>query len=323
MKQTIIQSAAATEMYHHNLDITDKAAASYIWENRDSILFDELIISWNAMRPQYGGFTLSVSIKKGEWSPWFSYAYWGSKGQWGGDVSSVDHSIEIKQDIISITNGEKASGFRVRIEAAEDAVLDEFYSLHACASKIDEFNPHDIIIAGPSIDLKVPLVSQMALQHLRKRDMCSPTSTSAAISYLLKKNRLDPISFALHSHDDMYDIFGNWVLNIAHASSVLGKGWRCWVQRLQGFNKLYKHLQEGTPVVVSIKGELPGSPLPYNYGHLVVVKGYRATDNHVLCMDPAYPDDEATNVSYKLNDFVDAWSRRKFIAYVFKSGQLG
>lgn len=317
-----IQNAVATEVYHHSLEIKDKSATDYIWENTEVIPFDELIVSWNAMRPQYGAFVISVSIKKEEWTPWFSYAYWGSSTQWGGDTRSEAHSVEIEQDILSILKGGKATGFRVRVEAVEGASLDEFYALHACASRIHELTSSEVIMTGPSIDLKVPLVSQMALQHVRKRDMCSPTSTSAAISYLLKKNRLDPVAFALHSHDDMHDIFGNWVLNTAHAASVMGKDWNCWVQRLKGFNGIYRKLQEGTPVVVSVRGPLTGSAVPNTSGHLMVVKGYRAADNHVLCMDPGFPDDKSTEVSYKLTEFLEAWSRRRYVAYVFKQNCL-
>lgn len=317
-QQAICIESSATQIYHHPVNPVDDGTIDYEWVCHETIPFNELIISWNAMRPQYGGFEIFVSVKTRAWSPWFPYAYWGSNGQWGGDVTAADGFFEIKQDILRFINSDKATGFQIRVKAVEGANLDEFYTLHACATRLEDLSIKKEFVSGPSIDLKVPLVSQMALPHVRKRDMCSPTSTSSAISYLLKMNRLDPIAFALHAHDDIFDIFGNWVLNTAHAAAVMGKRWNCWVQRLQGFGDIYKQLREGTPVVVSLKGELPGGPQPYNQGHLVVVKGYRVHDSHVLCMDPAFPDDSLTNVGYKLNDFLDAWSRRQYLAYVFK-----
>ena len=156
-------------------------------EDSHANLFDELIISWNAMRPQYGGFSINVSIKLGSWTPWFPYAYWGDKGQWGGDISSRENFLEIKHDILNVTEGEKASGFKIQARAVDGANLDDFYSLHVCATSIKDLREKKEFISGPSIDLKVPLVSQMTLPHARKRDMCSPASLSAASSYLLKK----------------------------------------------------------------------------------------------------------------------------------------
>ena len=114
------------------------------------------------------------------------------------------------------------------------------------------------------------------------------------------------------------DIFGNWVLNTAQASSVLGNKWQCWVERLAGFGDIYDRLKNNLPVVVSVKGPLPGARFPYTNGHLIAVKGYNPKTEQVLCMDPAFQADEATAVAYNLSDFMDAWSRRRRIAYVFE-----
>lgn len=313
-----LETALSTLTYHHVLSNVESDAASYIWEQPDVISFDELIISWNMQRPQLGEFLIHISVKIGEmWSPWSLYATWGSEGQKGGNVDPVRFPLRIKQDILEMVDGQKATGFRVRIEAKKGANLEKCYSIHVCASSIADISAKKTTV-NSSINLKIPLISQMKLTHPRHQDMCSAASTTSVVSYLLNKNRIDPVFFALQARDEAFDFFGNWVLNTACASALLGKKWQCWVQRLTGFDEIYTRLKADIPVILSIKGPLPGSALPYNQGHLLVVKGYNHKDKKVLCMDPAFPENEKTDVSYDLKDFIEAWSRRQCIAYLFK-----
>lgn len=76
-------------------------------------------------------------------------------------------------------------------------------------------------------------------------------------------------------------------------------------------------MKQGTPVIVSVRGPLTGSARPYAKGHLLVVIGYDSLNQKVICMDPAFPKDSETHVSYGLSDFVQAWNRRGNVAYVF------
>ena len=102
---------------------------------------------------------------------------------------------------------------------------------------------------------------------------------------------------------------------------MLGSEWNCWVERLSGFDDIYKRLQQGTPVIVSVRGPLPGGALPYAKGHLMTVIGYDTENKKVNCIDSAFPTDGETNVFYELSDFVQAWSRRGKVAYVFSKNQ--
>jgi hypothetical protein len=108
-------------------------------------------------------------------------------------------------------------------------------------------------------------------------------------------------------------------LNVAEASHHLGNQWMCWVERLNGFQDIYDRLIQNTPVIVSVRGPLPGSAQPYAKGHLLVVKGYDPSEKKVLCMDPAFPDEKSTLISYDLEDFITAWQRRGKIAYLFSA----
>lgn len=318
-RDNTIVDTVPSRTYHHELDIPANSLPVYDWEVDETIPFDELIISWNALRPLYGEYRIDVALRvEGAWSPFLHYASWGGQGQSGGDCRSDEFHLKIYQDIIALSEGLLASGFRIRLTLAGGAGIEDFYSLQACATRIEGMQSVSRFEAANPVDLHVPLISQFSLPHARRGDMCSPSSTSSVVSYLKGINRIDPVAFAIYSRDEAFDIFGNWVLNTAQASSVLGSGWRCWVERLAGFGDIYNRLKQNIPVVVSVKGSLPGSRFPYTNGHLIVVKGYNPETERVLCMDPAFQADEDTAVEYSLSDFMDAWSRRRRIAYLFE-----
>lgn len=306
-----------TAIYHCNLPQGKPEANAYFWEKDNAIPFDELLVSWNALRPETGAFRVSVRVKTSQWSPWFQYALWGSGRQRGGGVSPICPFLQVKDDMIEVIRREQATGFAVCIEAIDGACLDEAYSLHACTTNLSEFSPEKAFSVPESIELDIPRISQMTLSHPRHRHLCSPASTSAAVSYLLKC-RVDPLSFASLAYDEASDIFGNWALNTAQAFALLGKEWRCWSQRLNGFADVYARLRLGLPVIVSVRSPLPGSAEPYLQGHLVAVKGYCSKEQSVLCMDPAFSSEGSTDACYHISDFVQAWSRRNYIAYVFE-----
>ncbi len=158
----------------------------------------------------------------------------------------------------------------------------------------------------------------MALPHPRHRDLCSPTATTAAINFLLKKRAVDPLAFAKEVHDSGFDIYGNWVLNMAAAYEALRGNYQTLVARLPDFCTVYAQLVKGLPVVVSIKGTLPRAQIAYPYGHLILIIGYEGNKKEVLCMDPAFNSDPETLVSYPIEPFLEAWGARRNLAYLFK-----
>lgn len=298
--------------------------------------FDELILTWNGKRPTSGNYFFYIRLKTDVWLPYLLYACWGADGQ---------SSFSEGQDIVRVS-GQKATGFEVEVRASGGAPLEDLRSLHVYVNQENPQNQASILSdarlglidlggshSGPSeelpnspnqpprsiesILLDVPGLSQRTLSHPRAKDLCSPTSTSVVVRYLAK-HYVDALEFAGHSWDGGFDIFGNWVFNVAHASSLLGPSWNCWVQRLQNFDDIYTRLQKKTPVIVSVRGPLQGSALPYSQGHLMVVIGFDAVNERVLCMDPAFPTNKETLTSYPLQDFIDAWSRRGFISYIFE-----
>jgi hypothetical protein len=291
------------------------------WKEENLPEFDELMISWNADRPALGRYHFYVSVKADKWSPWLLYATWGNNGQTGFLSTTQDAPVRVYQDALEVMEGKKATGFQIKIVPEGDTTLDNIHSLHVYTNSDRTQEPKQKISYSSSVYLPVPGLSQMVLDHVRSKDLCSPTSTAAVSRYLSDNSAIDPVLFAQHSWDSGFDIFGNWVFNVAQASTELGKGWSCWVERLSGFDEIYQRLHQQTPVIVSVRGPLPGSALPYSKGHLMAVIGFDHSKQKVICMDPAFSSDEQTHVLYDLSDFVQAWSRRGRIAYVFSRSE--
>ncbi len=314
---TTLFQVHSSEWSHRDLSETEKKQDLFVWEKTELAPFNELIVSWDAKRPVQGSYLIQVSLFVTEWSPWLDYAYWGVEDQHTFKERLPEAKTQVYQDAAEILEGHQASGFKVRVIAQKMSSLEKFDTLHACAT---DWSTHAVSLTvseGISIDLNVLGLSQIALPDERRLRLCSPTSTTAVIRFLLNDATLSPLVFADKIFDTAFDIYGNWNLNTAQASHELGKPWHCFVARLTSFNQIIDQLSKGHPVIVSVKDPLKGSAIPYKSGHLLVVKGYDATKQEVLCMDPAFPTDQLTHVAYALSDFLAAWSRRGGIAYIF------
>lgn len=285
-----------------------------IWKEEKLSPFNELILSWNASRPENGKYLFYVSLKTDDWSPWLLYASWGSNGQ-KSFSASCDAQIRVYQDAVEVLKDKQATGFQIGVISEGSASLKNIHSLHVYTNSKPQSLPQQTDELLP-IHLDVMGVSQMTLNHSRCKDLCSPASTTAVVQFLSNKE-IDPVCFAENVLDDGFDIYGNWVFNVAQASAELGPSWNCWVERLANFNQIYQYLLQGCPVVVSVRGPLPGSAKAYAQGHLIAVVGYDPLQKKVRCMDPAFSTAQQTCVNYELSAFQQAWSRRGNIAYIF------
>jgi len=304
----------------YDIPISAPSVLEYVWEKKEIALFNELIVSWNGLRPEKGTWEIWVSLHQEEWSPWLHYAQWGvGQQKTFRDVQSFANSY---QDACFPKEG-VCDGFRVKVLAENGANLADLHALFACASHLPDYAPIVPSDLSSVFLTDVPKQSQMILDHPRCKDLCSPTATTTAINYLLGNTLIEPTSFAAKSHDDHWDIYGNWILNTAAAYAELSPHFSCHVQRLNSFTDLHSFLCKGCPVVVSIRGPIPGSASPYTSGHLICVTGYAPGQVH--CIDSAFPETEMTQTTYPLEEFITAWGRRGNIAYVFckKSGPGG
>lgn len=281
--------------------------------------FDEMIISWNSRRPLRGSIEISASIKQEEgWSSKYRYASWGTNWQGSFNLFDPNNQIFVNQDIIELKGNQKGQGYRIFIEAKDGADLSSFHDLYVCTTDLNSFKPLLKTTASYPLCLNLKGLSQIAITDPRNKRICSPTSTTAVLRFLQKDKKFDPLNFAEKVWDQGFDIFGNWVFNVAQAYEELDGSWKCWVERLTGFDRIYASLRQGIPVITSVRGPLPGSASEYSQGHLMTVIGYNPESEKVVCMDPAFPEDQLTLVSYHLDDFLKAWERRKNIAYLFE-----
>lgn len=311
-----------SKIFHHQVKVNalqkEITLFEYIWKEESTDDFDEMIVSWNALRPLIGSYAFFISVKTNQWSEWIPYAYWEFDRQQGSNSSSIEDHLRIFQDEIKLQEGSFASGFKVKIIASKEVCFKEFYALHVSIANTQKAVEHVQTGRYSTVDLDIPLISQMKLDHRRNRDLCASTSTTSVVNFLATHQNIHPALFAEKAYDHAFDIFGNWVLNIAQASAILGCQWNCWVQKLDGFECIYERLCQGIPVVVSVLGPLKGGAAPYAQGHLMAIKGYDAKTQRVLCMDPAFHSASSTNTSYAFDDFMTAWARRHHVAFVFE-----
>lgn len=306
-----------SQTYAHQVKVQANTTETfYIWREVSSQPFNELIVSWNALRPVVGTYTFFVRIKTKKLSGWLKYAEWGATRQ----HSFLYTKDEIAQsNIVTVTpkGGGLATEFEIKVEASGGADLANVHKLYACASNTQKYvsvKPAGSLESG--FIEKVPQQSQMVLKHPRAKDMCSPTATSTVISYFLGK-RVDPLDFAALVLDSGHNIYGNWPLNGAQVYDISDGKVFCWVERLASFDELHSYLRRDCPVVVSIQGPIKGSASPYQNGHLIVVIGWDAKNKRVLCVDSAFKANNLTMVWYDSDEFCKAWGRHKNLSYVF------
>ena len=280
--------------------------------------FTQLLFSFNAKRQGTLSFYVSVQdAKSGIWSRWFRALDWGTSIQQSYKDASIGqtsyHHVRLE-----IPSGQYASAFRVKVAPKEGARLSQVKALYVCVCNKEHFEHEyakQVLKGRPTVILNdVPAQSQMELAHERANHMCSPTSTSMLVGFLLGQT-VKPLDFAVQVYDTGLDSFGSWPFNTAHAYECCPTH-AFWVMRLPSFVDLYNRVAQGIPVVVSVRGPLQGAAKAYESGHLLVVMGIDTKHKKVLCHDPAFESDDRTAVSYDVQDFINAWERSHRLAYI-------
>lgn len=298
----------------------------YVWEVDKTVPFDELIFSWNALRPETGKMTFWVSINYPQPSSWHRIAEWGPDYQ--KTFTNNRHPfVHTKHVRVVMQKHKLASGFRIKVVFSDGAPVHNMRALFACMSNTQLFR-----IALPKFDtlkyispLGVTRQSQMTLNHPRAHDLCSPTSTSMLVNYFTTKIYHNPmrgsmqnyvIDFAGKVHDDSnLNIYGNWILNVAQAFDSTKGDVFFRVERLNNFTILHDYLAKRIPVAVSVR-RLRGGAMPYRNGHFIVVVGWDSEKHMVVCVDPAFGSNSLTLRRYKLRDFLQAWGRSLNLSYI-------
>lgn len=304
---------------------TSKDKNVYIWECQSCDPFTELILSWNAFRPEHGKMTFWVSVKHFNWSGWQRISEWGSSTQrtFVNKLNPYVHTTHVK---VELKRGLRAKGFKIKVALQNGASLENLKALFVCLSDLKKFKvqaPYRLTL--PSVFVKgIPRHSQMILNHPRCRDLCSPTSTGLMVNYFMRKfcgrYASNLSSYLVDFADKVYDngylgIYGSWPLNVAQAYDSTNGNVFYRVERLNSFKDLYRYLSNEIPVAVSVR-KLRGGATPYTNGHFMVVVGWDQKRQAVLCIDPAFSCNSQTPKAYKLRNFLFAWGRSNNLSYV-------
>ena len=280
--------------------------------------FTQLIFSWNALRPEKGYFSFYVQVRdmiSKKWGIWHHMVDWGA---------NVQHSYLSKSDGISffahvrleIENRKYADAFRIKIEAQNGASLALLHGIYSAISDFPAFQAETKIDALASTCVAdIPATAQFALNHEDKHRICSPVSCSMMVHYLTGSHT-DPIDFALGVFDSGLNVYGSWPYNIAHAFDYCGGKINFCVRRMNSFVDIYTSLMKKLPVIVSVRGNLPGALKPFPHGHLMVVVGWDNDTREVLCHDPAAEDHAMVFKRYPIKDFLKAWEASHRLSYV-------
>jgi len=326
----------------HKKFFTDtNTSEQLVFEKTKIAPFTHIILSWNALRPAAGYFTFEVqahNTQTNQWTPLYKAIEWGHQKQLSFHNNAVtkdrhSHYVNIRLEML---NGATADGFRVYCSAAKGADVSLVKMIAVNTLNTQLFAPEIIPKKKyKSIHIKnVPYASQFLIKHPKFSELCSPTATSLLVSFLTNTPQ-DAVSFAHGAYDAGLQVYGSWPFNTAHAyEQAKGKYW-FYVQRLNSWSDLYKKLTQKIPVVVSVRGVLPGAPKAFPGGHLLLIVGYDAKTKRVLCHDSSalfkyYNKDTNSMIytgstlldekeairSYDLNDFITAWEKSFRTAYI-------
>lgn len=285
----------------------------------DTPHFSQLLFSWNAYRPACGFFTFFVQVRDAQtkqWGKWHRMVDWGARVQCSY-VSKFDAMSEYLHVRLEVPRS-KADGFRIKM-VGNRADMSFIRSYAVCLSNFSLFSPESQLSLYknlPSTCIQgVPRIAQLSLDHHKKESLCSPTSCSMLLSYLLNKT-VSPIHFATMSFDHGLKAHGSWPFNMAHAFEYSDGRFHFVTARAPSFKTVYQRLKKGLPVVVSVRGPLEGAPLPYSSGHLLVIVGWDTMNQEVICHDPACHHHEAVEKRYPLESFLRAWERSHRLVYL-------
>lgn len=298
----------------------DQDDKTLMFQKRSIPSFSQLLISWNSFRPQEGYLTIFARVRNArtrKWGGWHKMVNWGNETQ-RSYFGKADFSRYI---YVRLETGEEdvADSFAIKVIAEDGASLSVLKNISICTADFQQFKPENIteaITQLPSVYVRgVPKKSQMVLEHSRARHMCSPTSCSMLVSFLSRK-QIHPLDFAERVFDPGLDSYGSWHFNMAHAFECCDGSVSFATVRLNSFKQLHRRLKRGIPVAVSVRGFLSGAPKSYDNGHLLLVVGWDAKKQQIICHDPAADCDRKTLKRYDLQSFLPAWERSRRLAYL-------
>lgn len=270
--------------------------------------FTSLVTSWSALSGTTH--TVEVLIKvlvDGEWSDYLSYQPWGLGLQNKAiNQESTNKLAKLTDDIVFINNNKQANAFQFKIILRRNKITDPSpeVSLVSVTLEIPNYEFKVDNDLPDFVDYDVPKLNQNIVPTIGN-SICSPTSITMLLKYkghsFTEHDEFEHRYIAYLARDYGNNIFGNWVFNTVTASSF---GHDAYVKRMYSFEELMHHLHTVGPVAASVKGNM--QDLYTTNGHLIVVRGYRVTDDktYVIANDPNLKD---VYFEYDLDVFMNVW----------------
>lgn len=259
-----------------------------------------------------------LDAKRKSWGSWHKMAEWGAKVQrsFASMPACTSKYLHVR---LEANRGHLADAFRLKIKAFDGASLRDLRSFAVSLSNLQNFKASRLdrgIRSLPSAYIaNVPKQSQFRVKYAHNESICSPTSVGMLIGSLMDEN-INYREFVRGSFDNGLKVHGSWPFNMAHAFEQCKGDVHFSVGRLDSFTRLHERLQKGVPVVVSVRGRLDGAPKVYEKGHLLVVIGWDAKRQQVICHDPAFKSNSKVLKRYSVGSFLRAWDRSHRLAYL-------
>lgn len=291
-----------------------------LFTQENLIPFTQLVFSWNALRPQEGYFSFYVQVRDFATKKW---GIWHHMVDWGKDIqctylSKTDGYSSHIHVRLEVENKKSSDAFRIKVEPHKGALLSLIHGLVVTLSDFNLFKSeshknNDMLSSVYLSD--IPTMAQLALEHEDKGRMCSPVSCSMMVQYIMGQYN-DPLLFAAQVFDTGLGVYGSWGCNMAHAFDYCRGKYYFFVRRMNGFIDIHQQLIKGLPVVVSVRGNLPGALKPFPHGHLMVVVGWDNITREVLCHDPASESNDDVFKRYPVEHFIRAWECSHRLTYI-------
>jgi hypothetical protein len=293
-------------------------------EIRAPIMWDELVISWNAHAPARTWLKFEArAVYPGRATKCFCLGIW-SEDDTAAPRESVtgqrDADGDVKTDTLVLTRPTDCLQLRIttcRADGAAEPRL-RFIGLSFLNSRAKAV-PREPQRAAWGRLIDVPQRSQVPFGE--RAGWCSPTAVSMVLAHwsrALKRPELDVAvpDVARGVYDKNWPGTGNWPFNTAFAGRF--PGLRAYVARLSDVAELEDWILRGVPPVVSVSyGWLHGSDRHRNDGHLVVVCGFTKTGD-VIVNDPWARLDRGQSVRKTVprHNLTAAWKASRNTAYL-------
>ena len=300
--------------------------------------FKRLLVSWNCETPK--GTWIEIQARAFisyyddnenstyEWSDWLSFGKWGTHIK-RSSKSPDSHLAKISTDEFIIKGNYTDTASKIQIRAllhTENTNVTPSIRQFVISYKDNTPRLKNIEIPSDKI-IDVPSYSQYIRDKNIGSVICSPTSITMLLNRRNENLIVEETAWSCFDYD--YEAFGNWLFNVAFASSL---GYESFVE-YGNLKSLKREIYSEYPVAVSVKYTNDINNLEYPYienapittaGHILVVRGFEKKDgiDYVVVNDPAGKSNESVTRRYKLSEFESAWHRGSNIMYIIHDKEV-